>query len=209
MRAQPTVEGIEHNHGAMRYQRNSFIEATAGIGEERAVVNTTTAATVESEVLIEPVRWSVVSAGVVAALSALVLLGVLAGALGLGPNEAYFLPPVAYDNGPAVLVAAVIGFLSFVFGGWVGARLAVYRSYRTGLLSGALVWGVAVPLLMFAGRGAPHSAAPAGVEYGPVGVQHVASVVLALLVAALVGSLIGGVLGGHRAGVAKRTHATR
>src|SRR5215212_1140084 len=93
------------------------------------------------------VRWGPIIAGLVAALSLLALLSVLGVAVGLS----------AYDPGDdtsrfrvgAGVWGAISMLLAFFFGGWLTARTAALRGTHNGLLNGALVWAVAIPLMAY------------------------------------------------------------
>ena len=93
------------------------------------------------------VRWGPIIAGLVAALSLLALLSVLGVAVGLS----------AYDPGDdarrfgvgAGFWGAISMLIAFFFGGWLTARTAALRGTHNGLLNGALVWAVAVPLVAY------------------------------------------------------------
>lgn len=98
------------------------------------------------------VRWGPIIAGLFAALSTLVVLGVLGLAVGLTAYD-----PV--DRGRNYgLGAGVWGGLSaliaFALGGWLAARTAAVGGHRNGLLNGTMVWAVAIPLLMYSLAGA-------------------------------------------------------
>lgn len=96
---------------------------------------------------IDRVRWGPILAGLFAALSALALLGVLGMAVGL----------TAYDPGDpgrnfgigAGIWGAISALLAFFIGGWLAARSAAVRGHHNGLLNGAMVWAVAIPLLIY------------------------------------------------------------
>ena len=93
------------------------------------------------------VRWGPIIAGLFAALSLLALLSVLGVAVGLS----------AYDPGDdprrfgvgAGIWGAICMILAFFFGGWLAARSAAIRGTNNGLLNGALVWAVAIPLMAY------------------------------------------------------------
>jgi hypothetical protein len=94
-------------------------------------------------------RWGGVMAGCFVTLSSLVLLGEIGATLGLsafepGDRAAHY----AWGAGPWGLVTAAAAFF---LGG--GASSCVSRLHRRdgGLLQGALVWAVAVPLIGFLG----------------------------------------------------------
>jgi len=151
MRVQSTVEGIERDgFRAFAYEQGVTPTSAAEAGSPLA-----TAAT---EVRIEPVRWSVIIAGVFASIAALTMLGLLAAAIGLP----HFVPEAiraGNDTGAAVgafVTAAIVAILALGLGGWVAARLSVLHTVRTGVLCGALVWAVSVPLV-YLGAQARHA----------------------------------------------------
>src|SRR5205085_11529330 len=93
------------------------------------------------------VRCGPICAGLFAAPSLLALLSVLGMAVGLS----------AYDPGDnarrfgvgAGIWGAISMLLAFFFGGWLTARTAALRGTNNGLLNGALVWAVAIPLMAY------------------------------------------------------------
>ncbi len=120
-----------------------------------------------------PVRWSAVWVGALAALVAVLLFGLIGVALGahlVGPEgRVVDLKKV----GLLTLAFSVFSaFLSFVIGGWSAAKVAGILRSEPAMLHGAIVWLVAVPLLVasvglgasnylggwYGGLGAPASA---------------------------------------------------
>ena len=97
--------------------------------------------------VIDQVRWGPVMAGLFTAISTLALLSLLGLAAGSGivdtTTEAR---RVAIGTGMWTALSALISFFA---GGWVAARLAALRDERHALIHGALVWAVAVPLLLY------------------------------------------------------------
>ena len=93
------------------------------------------------------VRWGPIMAGLFAALSTLVVLSVLGLAVGLS----------SYDAGDALgnfgmgagLWGAVSTLLAFLIGGWLAARSAATVGRSNGMLNGAMVWVVAIPLILY------------------------------------------------------------
>jgi hypothetical protein len=83
------------------------------------------------------------------ALAALVVIGLIAVAVGAhhsGPSSGIL---SWRDFGLLALAFSVAGaFFSFVAGGWVAARVAGTSRAETAMLHGAVVWLVAVPLLV-------------------------------------------------------------
>lgn len=93
------------------------------------------------------VRWGSVVAGLFAALSTLAVLSVLGLAVGLS----------SYDAGDRARTfgfgagwwGAISALLAFAVGGWLAARTAAVRGNNNGMLQGAMVWMVAVPMLVY------------------------------------------------------------
>ncbi|HEU5169957.1 MAG TPA: hypothetical protein VFU46_05445 [Gemmatimonadales bacterium] len=157
-----------------------------------------------------PVSWSAVWVGVLSALAALLIVGLVAiaiGAAAAGPAQ----PIVDWSEfGLGAVIFAVFGsFLAFVLGGWVCAKIAGLQYAEVASLHGAIVWLHALPLLMilaafgagsffggwFGGlAGTPLSAAPAGPP-SPEAVTAARNAALGAVTALLLG-LGGGVLGG-------------
>jgi hypothetical protein len=103
-----------------------------------------------------PVYWSAVWVGALAAVAAGLIIGLIGIALGahqLSPGQR-----IARwgDFKVGALVFSVAGaFFAFVIGGWVAGAIAGVRRAETAMLHGAIVWLVAVPiLLLFAALGA-------------------------------------------------------
>lgn len=116
-------------------------QPTHSTGVETAVVETNVVTPADR------VRWPAIIAGLFAAFSALAVLGVLGAAIGLS----------AYDPGDSArnfgIGAGIWGIISallaFALGGWLAARAAAVRGRNNGLLNGAMVWAVAIPLTAF------------------------------------------------------------
>jgi hypothetical protein len=93
------------------------------------------------------VRWGPVIAGLFAALATLATLTVLGLAIGLA----------AFDGGDqasnfgigAGIWGATTALISFAVGGWLAGRTAATRGTSSGILNGAMVWFVAIPLLLY------------------------------------------------------------
>jgi len=97
---------------------------------------------------VDRVRWGPVLAGLFAALATLVTLSVL----GLAIGASAFDPG---DNGStfglgAGIWGAVSTLIAFLVGGWMAARTAAVGGRSGGVLNGAMVWFVAIPLLIYA-----------------------------------------------------------
>ncbi len=103
-----------------------------------------------------PVNWSAVWVGALASLAAVLLLGLVGIAIGahlVGPEhrvvdlKAIGLGTLAYSIFSA--------FLAFVIGGWVAVRVAGVLRSEPAMLYGAIVWLLALPILVvLAGVGA-------------------------------------------------------
>lgn len=93
------------------------------------------------------VRWGPVIAGLFAAIATLITLGVLGLAIGLA----------AYDPGDPArnfgigssIWGAISALIAFGIGGWLAGRTAALSGRTSGILQGAMVWFVAIPLLIF------------------------------------------------------------
>src|SRR3954447_15379623 len=91
------------------------------------------------------VRWGSIIAGLFAALSTLAVLTVLGIAVAGS----------AYDPGDSArafgigagIWSAVSALIAFFIGGWLASRSAAVRSEGSGVLNGAMVWVVAIPLI--------------------------------------------------------------
>jgi len=109
-----------------------------------------------------PINWSAIWVGALAALAIaliITLCGAAVGAHQLGPGG-----KIAKwsDIGFAALVFGILGaFFSFVAGGWIAGKINGYRHAETDMLHGAIVWLVALPLLVALG------ALGAGTLFGP------------------------------------------
>ena len=104
------------------------------------------------------VRWGPIWAGLLTAMTSLLLLSLLGAALGLAGLDA---GQAAVQGGPppeagrnAGLWGGLSGVLSFLLGGYVAARTATVFGRGWGALNGALVFMLGVPVtLLLAGMG--------------------------------------------------------
>jgi cytochrome bd-type quinol oxidase subunit 2 len=148
-----------------------------------------------------PVSWSAVWVGTLAALAIALLIGLIGYAVGAHEMSRFVdwkkmrLTGLVFSIGGA--------FFSFVVGGWVAARIAGIRRSEPAMLHGAMVWLVAVPLLLglAASAGATHfggwygglaTAAPSSDPQSAIAVRNSALAAVTALVLGLVGSVIGG-----------------
>ncbi len=161
-----------------------------------------------------PMNWSAIWVGVLSALAVALIFSLIGAALG-----AHQLGPAARiakwsDVGLGALVFAVLGaFFSFVAGGWIAGKINGYRRAETDMLHGAIVWLVALPILIVVaalGGGTLFGAWLGGLGMTPVWVTQNAvtadpaaalaarNAALGALTALLIG-LVGSVLGGWMA----------
>lgn len=93
------------------------------------------------------IRWGPIIAGLFTALSTLALLSVLGLAIGLSNADT---GDRLRDFGlGAGIWGAISSLLAFALGGWMAANSAATRGKTNGLLNGAMVWLVAVPLMLY------------------------------------------------------------
>jgi hypothetical protein len=128
-----------------------------------------------------PVNWGAVWVGALAAVAAVLIFGLIGIALGahlLGPDHRVVdLKKISLGT---LAFSVVSAFLAFVIGGWVAGKIAGILRSEPAMLHGAIVWLVAVPILVvLAGLGAgsyfggwyaglagtPSWAAPAGAPF--------------------------------------------
>lgn len=93
------------------------------------------------------VRWGPIIAGLFAALSVMLMLTLLGLAVGLSSVD-------ADDRASSFGIGAgiwggVTALVAFFFGGWVAARMAATRGGNNGAWQGAMVWMVAIPVLLY------------------------------------------------------------
>lgn len=95
----------------------------------------------------DQIRWGPILAGLFTAISTLTVLSVLGLAIGLTAWDA---------NDPARTFGIAAGWwggisslIAFFVGGWIAARGAAFRGSRSALLNSAMVWAVAIPLLLY------------------------------------------------------------
>jgi xanthosine utilization system XapX-like protein len=103
-----------------------------------------------------PVSWSGVWVGALAAIVAVLLIGLVGIAVGAHVIDRENRWVDVRKLSIAALVFSVCGaFFSFVIGGWIADKIAGFRRAEPAMLHGALSWLIAVPLLVaFAGLGA-------------------------------------------------------
>lgn len=96
---------------------------------------------------VDRIRWGAIFGGLFAALTTLILLNILGIAIGL----AIYDPQDSLSNfgiGAGVW-GALATLVAFIVGGWLAARTAAVVGQANGILNGAMVWVVSIPLLLF------------------------------------------------------------
>lgn len=94
---------------------------------------------------VDRVRWSAVLAGLFTTLATLIVLAVLGIAIGLSSFDAQNLENFGIGAGIYGAISAIIAFL---FGGFISARTAAVAGSGNGILNGAMVWIVTIPLIV-------------------------------------------------------------
>lgn len=157
-----------------------------------------------------PLAWSGVWVGTLAAVALALVFGLVAIALGAHRVGQPF--GTWREVGFMALAFSVFGsFLAFALGGWVAAKVAGIRRSETAMLHGAIVWLVAVPILVVLASmgtgsyfgawygglaGLPPAAAQAlAATPDPAAAMAARNAALAAVTALLLG-LMGGVVGG-------------
>lgn len=94
---------------------------------------------------LDRVRWASVLAGLFTTLSSLVFFTVLGIAIGLSTFDAN--NPDNFGLGAGVY-GAISALISFFLGGWMSARTTAVAGTGNAILNGAMVWLVAIPLIV-------------------------------------------------------------
>jgi len=94
----------------------------------------------------DSVRWAAVLAGLFTVFAALIVLTVLGIAIGLSTYDAN--NPNAFGIG-AGIYGAISALIAFALGGFIAGRTASVQGRGTGVLNGAMVWIVAIPLMVY------------------------------------------------------------
>ncbi|HEX6383791.1 MAG TPA: hypothetical protein VF177_03895 [Anaerolineae bacterium] len=116
---------------------------------------------------VDRIRWGPILAGVVTALSTLVILSLLGLAIGLTVYDAS--DPASNFGLGAGLWGIISAVLAFIIGGAIAGYTAAVPTQGDGMLNGAMVWLVTIPLMVYllgAGIGSLLSAAGNLVETG-------------------------------------------
>jgi len=95
-----------------------------------------------------PVNWSAIWVGALAALAAVLLLGLIAIAIGAHVvDPEHRLVRLSTVQSGAMLFGVIGAFFSFVLAGWIAARIAGASRSEPAMLHGAIAWLLAVPFL--------------------------------------------------------------
>ena len=134
--------------GAETYQAPTNGAATVARTLPDSTLTTAPRMDVDVVTPVDRVRWGPILAGLFAALSTLAVLAIL----GLAIGASAFNPG---DQGStfglgAGIWGALSTLLAFLVGGFIAARTAAVRGRSSGILNGAMVWFVAIPLLIYA-----------------------------------------------------------
>jgi hypothetical protein len=164
-----------------------------------------------------PVAWNAIWVGALAALAVALIIGLLG--VALGAHE--LVPPRRVvrvrDFGFGAAVFSVVGaLLAFGARGWIASKIAGLRRAEPAMLHGAVVWLLAVPLLLvlaalgaggyFGGwysglGGTPPWVTPPSSPVDPdaaLAARNSALGALTALLLGLIGSVIGGWLGSRK-----------
>jgi hypothetical protein len=169
-------------------------------------------ATYQSEWTRWPVAWSAIWVGTLTALAVGLIIGLVGFAVGAHEVSRY----VTWKDLRLLTVVFSVGgaFFAFVAGGWTAARIAGILRSEPAMLHGAIVWLLAIPLLLafaalgggaaylggwYAGlAGAPSWAIASTASPQPELAEAMRNNALATAVALLLG-LVGSVIGGWMA----------
>ncbi len=118
-----------------------------------------------------PVNWTAIWVGALAALAAIVIFGLVGGAIGaqvlLPEHGIVDLKTIKFG---ALAFAVATAFFSFVIGGWAAGKVAGILHSEPAMLHGAIVWLVALPLVVLMvtfGAAGYHGAWYSGVASAP------------------------------------------
>ncbi len=95
---------------------------------------------------LDRVRWTSVMAGFFTVLATIVVLSVLGVAIGLStvdPNN-----PRGFALGISVY-GGITALIAFLLGGFISARTAAVSGSGNGILNGAMVWIITIPILVY------------------------------------------------------------
>jgi hypothetical protein len=146
----------EHTMTQRERMRDENVQPTVGVYDTNDT--TTTRNTSRRDTTSDPdvtapasgdlVRWGPVLAGLFAALATLITLSVLGLAIGLSAVDPNTSNARNFGLGAGIW-GAITALLSFFVGGWLAGRSARFAGSKSGILNGAMVWFVAIPLLVY------------------------------------------------------------
>lgn len=110
----------------------------ANTGYPYGAAPVTTPATTEATGLRDRVGWGPIWAGLITTLPVFLILELLAYGIGLGLTSA----------GVNAWVTGILVLIAFFIGGWVAGRTSSVRGSSAGLVTGFLVWGLGVTLIL-------------------------------------------------------------
>jgi uncharacterized membrane protein YeaQ/YmgE (transglycosylase-associated protein family) len=161
-----------------------------------------------------PIWWSAIWVGALAAIATALIIGLIG--IAVGAHELGTRTPIVRLSQLhfGAMVFSVFGaFLSFALGSWIAGRIAGIRHPETAMLHGAIVWLIALPMLLglaalgagnlFGGwygdlAGTPIWVTPSTVVADPNAALIARNSALGTVTALLLG-LVGAVLGGWMA----------
>lgn len=95
-----------------------------------------------------PVSWTAVWVGALGALAAAVVLGLIGVSLGAHQLEPRRITSWHEFRLATLVFSVAASFFAFVIGGWATARVAGFNQAETAMVHGAVVWTLAVPMLL-------------------------------------------------------------
>src|SRR5690242_13605170 len=96
-----------------------------------------------------PVSWSAVWVGTLTAIAVGLIIGLVGIAVGAHVSDPDHPWVDLKKLSILTLIFSVVGaFLAFAAGGWIAGKVAGFRRSEPAMLHGAIVWLVAVPLLL-------------------------------------------------------------
>lgn len=130
-----------------REDRPGAVKTAVYNAPEPRATSTSAVRTTEDVQPADSVRWGPVLAGLFAALATLIALSVLGLAIGLSTYNVG--DPLGNFGLGAGIWGAITALIAFLVGGVVAGRTAAFRGTNSGILNGAMVWFVAIPLLIY------------------------------------------------------------
>jgi hypothetical protein len=155
VRREPTTSRPGYRSTDDERDRRAAADRTAATAATPGSVPAAARPTVERDAIIQraafiaprdSVRWGPIVAGLVTALSTFLLLSLLAIGLGVAAADT---ANAGEEVAPAAgIIAAAIGLLSFLIGGYVAGRAAAVSGRGAGALNGFLVWALGITAIL-------------------------------------------------------------